>query len=390
MSLAHPDVGSAVEVIRARVADAVARKQPLRIVGAGTWLDSNHPVSAAEQLSLHDHAGVVEYVAGDLTITVRAGTTLRDIERITGAERQWLTLDPHGSDDGTIGATIATASWGPLAHHFGTPRDVVLGLEFVTGQATVARGGGRVVKNVAGFDLARLLTGSWGSLGVITEATLRLRARPDVDRTFAVSIASPNDAESIRALRSAIAALAAVPFAAELLDGALGAHIGLHDRALLLVRVGGNEPSVNAQVAALRALGDIAEQNADVWTRLRGAEPAEASVVRLSQLPSRIGESWFAAGQLAAAWPGTMRHATLGRGVVRCLLPSGDDDELLRALSLPFHGTRVPERLPPSAWARLSTSGSSGGTHDRLSRDIKRAFDPAGVLNPGILGEVER
>src|SRR5439155_9619738 len=102
--------------------------------------------------------GIVEYVPGDLTLTARAGTTLAEIRDATAAEQQWLALDPHGSDDGTIGATVATASAGPLATAFGTPRDLVLGVEFLTGGGALARGGGRVVKNVAGFDLVRLLT----------------------------------------------------------------------------------------------------------------------------------------------------------------------------------------------------------------------------------------
>ena len=388
MSFAAAEVSTATEAIRARIADAAAGRRPLRIIGAGTWLDANHPVAANESLPLREHSGVVEYVPGDLTITVRAGTTLRDIARITGAERQWLTLDPHGTDDGTIGATIATASWGPLAHHFGTPRDVVLGLEFVTGQGTIARGGGRVVKNVAGFDLARLLTGSWGTLGVITEVTLRLRAQPEVDRTVAISVGEMSEAESVRALRGELAALAAVPFAAELLDDAMAHNVGIHDREVLLVRVGGNEPSVTAQIEALRGIGDVAEQHTDIWRKLRGAEPTAANVLRLSQLPSRIGESWFAAGQLASAWPGTMRHATIGRGVVRCVMPAGDDITLLRALSLPFHGTRICERLPAAVWARFASSPQSLNGTDRLAREVKRTFDPQFVLNPGILGEV--
>ena len=130
----------------------------------------------------------MSYVPGDLTLTVRAGTSLSEIERVTREHDQWLPLDPYGSTDGTIGATIATASAGPLASSFGLPRDLLLGLEFVNGRGDVVRGGGKVVKNVAGFDLSRLLTGSWGTLGVITEVTLRLYALPKADRTFVVAL----------------------------------------------------------------------------------------------------------------------------------------------------------------------------------------------------------
>ena len=136
---------------------------------------------------------------GDLTLTARAGTTLAEIERATAAERQLLALDPYGTARGTIGATIATASAGPLAHAFGTPRDLVLGLEFVTGDGAVIRAGGRVVKNVAGFDLTRLLTGAWGTLGVITEVSVRLRALPEMEESVALAVRDDGD----RGLRGA-------------------------------------------------------------------------------------------------------------------------------------------------------------------------------------------
>ena len=369
----------ATETIRARVLDAIARRQALRIVGTGTWLDANRPVHAEAKLATSALVGISEYVAGDLTITVGAGTTLAEIARVTGSAGQWLTLDPHGSDEGTIGATIATASVGPLAHHFGLARDVVLGLEFVSGEGRVVRGGGRVVKNVAGFDLARLLTGSWGTLGVITEITLRLRALPEVERTVAIVVGDASD--DVRELRRSVAMLPAVPFAAELLNAALARSLGLGDHAVLLLRLGGNEPAVRAQLDSVAALGEVTDAPASVWSALRRAEPTGATVLRLSQLPSRIGETWHVAGQLAAAWAGTLVHATFGRGTVRCILPPGDEAPLRRALSLPFHGTRIVERLPEPIWSIIPPAAD-----DRLSRGLRRTFDPHALLNPGLFG----
>jgi len=194
------------------VKDAAARRTPLRVVGRGHWLDAGAPASPATPLALDALSGIVAYTPGDLTLTVRAGTTLSDIAAVTAEHGQWLALDPFGTDDGTIGATIATASAGPLAHAFGTPRDAALGLEVVTGDGSIIRTGGRVVKNVAGFDLTRLFTGSWGTLGVITEVTVRLRARPDVDETWVVALAE-DDAigAACRAALGAAAACSAPP-----------------------------------------------------------------------------------------------------------------------------------------------------------------------------------
>lgn len=376
-------IRESTERVRDAIRDASASVLPLRIVGAGTWLDAGRPVTTDVQLSMRELADVIEYVPGDLTITVGAGATLDTISRITGAEGQWLALDPPGSDAGTIGATISTASSGPLAHQFGTPRDALLGVEFVSGEGNVVRGGGRVVKNVAGFDLARLLTGSWGSLGAITEVTLRLRARPLVDLTFAVAVVDSRQA--LRELKRWLDTLAFVPLAAELLDANMASRLGVDaGGAVLLLRLGGTESQVKAMHAVIARLGEVRELPGDVWTFLRAAEPAGAVVVRLSQLPSQLPETWDAAKTIAARWPGAFVHATTGRGVARVVLPRGGGgyDELRHALGAAV-GTRIFERLPARLWPALAASPSA----DRLSRGIKQAFDPNRIMNPGIMGE---
>lgn len=174
--------------IRERVRDALDRRTPVRIVGAGTWLDAGSSVDAAERISTRALDHIVDYVPGDLTLTAGAGTPLCVIDEATRKENQWLALDPLGTDEGTIGATFATASFGALATGFGTPRDLALGIEYVTGRGDLARAGGRVVKNVAGFDITRLMTGAWGTLGILTEITVRLHARPEREITLAMPL----------------------------------------------------------------------------------------------------------------------------------------------------------------------------------------------------------
>lgn len=163
--------------ISGAVRDAVSDGASLRIVGNGTWLSAGSPVSATAQLVLAEDNGIVAYVPDDLTVTVRAGTTLSQLDDALVTHRQWVALDPEGAPDVTVGATVATCSYGPAAAFFGTPRDQVLGMTVVLGTGEVIRIGGRVVKNVAGFDLTRLMIGAWGALGVITEVTLRVRSR---------------------------------------------------------------------------------------------------------------------------------------------------------------------------------------------------------------------
>ncbi|MDB4871836.1 MAG: hypothetical protein JWL97_2840 [Gemmatimonadales bacterium] len=377
------------EAVATVVREGVASRTPLRISGRGNWLSAGRPVKSNKTLSLRDDSGVVNYVPGDLTLTVRAGATLADIERITGGHDQWLPLDPFGSDNGTIGATIATASAGPLATGFGLPRDLLLGLEFVNGRGEIVRAGGKVVKNVAGFDLSRLLTGSWGTLGVITEVTLRLYARPKVDRTFAVSLGRGQ--KSTTELLRAVAASPLAPFALEILNGAAAASLGFGDNPTLLVRFGGNAPVVDIQLKAFSQLARTEEVEQSTWAAFRAMDGDAPSVIRISSLPTRFLGA--ASGILAETEPRIAISISPRRGVMRLITrDNGDGDHATTAdaglsLDLPGDGqgatSVIFEKLPAEVWQVVSPSVAS----DPLSRGIKKAYDPHNILNPGILGD---
>ena len=372
-----------VEAVRDRLRDAADRRVSLRVVGRGRWLGAGRPVAAAESISTRELAGITEYVPGDLTLTARAGTTLEEIRLATAEHDQWLALDPYGSDDGTFGATIATASAGPLSTSFGTPRDLVLGLEFVTGEGVVVRGGGRVVKNVAGFDLTRLLTGSWGTLGMITEATVRLHARPDADGSIVVPL---DDNDGVTRARELLRRLPFSPYAFEIINATLARRLVAMDCVAAVIRLGGNRLGVNAQRAAFETLGSASAIDADVWRRLRTSEGEGAMVFRVSARPSEIWSVWRAASSIAEECPGTMLVATPARGIVRCIVPKTAHcvSVLQRAWGDPDSSiVRIGERLPVELWS----SCSPNPTQDRISAGIKRTFDPHGVLNRGIFGD---
>jgi glycolate oxidase FAD binding subunit len=274
--------------------DAHDARARLRIVGRGTWPARARAVAAdAAALDLSAISGIVEYVPGDLTLTAKAGTTIAEIDAATLAHGQWCPLLPWGGDDGTLGATFATATYGPCSVTLGAPRDHAIGLEFVDGTGAVIRAGGRVVKNVAGFDLTRLLVGSWGSLGAITEVSVRLRARPAVDETWSVPVEDAAAASRLDTLR--LGPLA--PLSIGTLDGRT------------LVRIGGNAAFVAASREALKTVGTGELADPAHWTRLRMSDP----------------------------------HP----------------------------------RVPLAASALL----------DPLSLRVKKQFDPAHILNPGIMGE---
>ncbi len=238
------------------VSEAAACAGALRLVARGTWLTGGARVEAtAELLQLDAFSGIVEYEPGDLTITVGAATTIAELDAVTAAHNQWCPLSPWGTDDGSVGATIATATPGPYAHALGLPRDLVLGLECVDGTGKVLRPGGKVVKNVAGFDLVRLMTGAWGSLAAITRVSLRLRARPAVDETWVVEVGAAHADAARHALRRS----ATPPMACEEFAGQL------------LVRIAGNAAYVQAARTALRAVGDAERADDARWAQIRAA-----------------------------------------------------------------------------------------------------------------------
>ena len=370
--------------VREIVREAIGRTGPLRIVGHGTWLDAGRPVDGAQRLVLGDLTGIVDYTPGDLTLTARANTSLAEIAGVTSANGQWLALAPWGGDAGSLGATVATASAGPMSGSVGTPRDIVIGLEAVTGTGDVIRGGGRVVKNVAGFDLTRLMVGAWGTLGIVTEVSVRLRALPEHDVTLALPI--PNTVALCVGLLTRLRSAAIAPLALELVSAVLSRHLGIGTEPLVLCRIAGNGESVAAQREALAQLGDAAEVDGSVWSTLRVSEPASASVVRLSGPMGRFAETWATAERIAALGDGAFAHATVLRAVARVVLPNDDGtlpSGIADALGAITREVRIFERLPAALWPALAPTPVA----DRLSLGVRNAFDPHRLLNPGILGE---
>ena len=375
---------TAVKQLAAELRDSRESGTPRRIVGRGSWLDAGRPVRTDAVPLAMTTSGITDYVPGDLTLTALGGTTLRELHDATRANGQRLALDPYGGDEVTIGATVATASAGPAAGAFGTPRDQVLGVTFVTGTGDIVQAGGRVVKNVAGFDLVRLTIGAWGTLGVVAEVSVRLRALPAADATLSIAL----DTDDAAASQAAVDTLRALPFtfeAAELVDGAAASAIDLGEAGAgaLLVRTTGSTDVVNAMRASLSRIGSVREADPESWNRLRAAGAHDTMCVRLSHAPAHWDRAWRHARRLAAAGGG-MAHMSVGRTVARVHVRPGD---AVDAALASFDGTTVGERMPPGCWQapwlsrRLATVPAT-----RLARGIRDAFDPARILNPGILG----
>jgi glycolate oxidase FAD binding subunit len=365
------------ETVREAILAAAAAHRPVRIASGGSWMNAGRPCAANDTISLGKQNGIVDYEPDDLTITVSSGATLKEIAAATRGNQQWLPLDPAGSQVGSIGATIATGSYGALAHSYGLARDFILGIEFVNGNGEIIRGGGRVVKNVAGFDLMRLLAGSWGTLGVITELTLRLYALPKRDRTFVMEL-RPGVAlsEQLGELRSSPAGAIAM----ELLNDHSAGTLGLPARDCVLLRLAGNDSLVEAQRAMLGKLGKLDDVDGDAWNKLRELDKSSSISFRVSGLPTEVAGIW---SRTRESLPDADLRSTFSRGVIRVALKPGSEATALdgvRALNASAHV--IFDVLPANLWAELSPTALPS----RISRAVRSAFDPHALLNPGILG----
>jgi len=376
----------ATDELAARVRGAHAAHETLRVVGSGSWLDAGRPVTHHGEVSVAALSGVVEYTPGDLVLTVRAGTTLAAIAEITAEHGQWLALDPPGSAASTIGATIATATSGPLALGSGTVRDLVLGLSQIIGTGTRVQVGGRVVKNVAGY--AGLATGSFGTLGVITEVSVRLHARPACDATFVVS---HDEVEALLAITARLGHNTLAFGALEVLNPALAEAVGIGSGGawVLLARAIGNPAAVQALRQSLAALADVCDADTQLWHALQKSD-GDAATLRVSAPPAHIGRT-VTQTQLAFANHATRLRVTPHRGTVRIAVPHAEPlpavawttalASTLEQLSSHVHKV-VGERLPSRVWRVLPAT-----TVDPISRRIRDAFDPHRIMNRGIFGE---
>jgi glycolate oxidase FAD binding subunit len=238
---APPDLAALAAALRA----AASRGVPVHVRGAGLWWPDAPPGSEVVSTAALD--AVSDFNPTDLVVTVGAGTPLDALAERLAARGAFLALDPPGPPARTVGGVLASASAGPLAAHYGPVRDQVLGLTLVAGNGTVIRLGGRVVKNVAGFDLAKLVIGGHGGFGVIAEAHLRLRAAPPADGT-ATWVGSA--AWAVEAAAAALAA-GAMPAALELVSPELAAALGWGDGWVLAARAFGGPTGVDEELDLL-------------------------------------------------------------------------------------------------------------------------------------------
>jgi glycolate oxidase FAD binding subunit len=389
------------EELREAVAWAVAEKVPLEIVGAGSKRGLGRPVEAEMQVALDGLAGIGLYEPAELVMSARAGTPLADIEALLADNRQQLAFEPpdYGAllggepGRGTIGGVFACNLAGPRRIKAGAARDHFLGVQAVTGRGDLIKSGGRVVKNVTGYDLCKLFAGSFGTLAVMTEVTFKVLPAPEHEATLLLRSRTPET--GFAALRKAMSSTGDLGGAAFLPAAAAGrsAVSAVADVAaeLAVLRLEGPAPSVRERAAALQALlagdGEIEEvapaDSAALWREIRDVAllPPEPPLWRISVPPTagaplleglerHLELAWLADWAGGLLWLAVDAASDGGAAQIRAALEaSGGHATLVRASSDLRRAVPVFQPQEPAL--------------ARLSARVKDSFDPQRILNRG-------
>jgi glycolate oxidase FAD binding subunit len=349
---------------------------PLRIRGGGT----RGMGGQGDVLDVAGLAGITLYEPGALTLVARAGTPLAEVEAALASEGQRLAFEPPDwrgmlgtSGDPTLGGMVAANVSGPRRVQAGACRDALLGVRFVDGTGAVVKNGGRVMKNVTGYDLVKLMAGSWGTLGVLSEVSLKVLPVPEAEATLVVG--GLDDAGAVAAMTEALVSPYDVTGAAHGPEGTL-------------IRIEGFAQSVAYRAAELagrlRRFGEVAVERdpmrvAGPWRRVRDVEPFHAVSgdvwrlsVRPSDAPGLVARS--GARQVVYDW---------GGGLVWLLMTEGQD---LRAALGSFGGHATLIRASAETRARIPVFQPEPPAVAALSRGLRQRFDPKGILNPGLMG----
>jgi glycolate oxidase FAD binding subunit len=355
------------------VAALLAQGRPASPVGGATKLHWGALGPEPDvQISTAGLDQLIEHNEGDLTAVLGAGLPLYRAQAAFRRAGQRLCLDPPDPEDrATVGGVLASGDSGPLRHRYGGPRDLILGVRVALPDGTVARAGSKVIKNVAGYDLAKLMCGALGTLGVICEATVRLHPRPQEHVT---AVGRSADAGCLaRAARR----LAAEPLELEALDLAWD---GPEQGGALLAR-GAGHAAADSAAAAAAAMGEggleaeTIEDDERLWDAQRERQRAlpGGAVARVSALPSALE-------QVMAAAPTLVARAALGLAWVRL---DGDPLALAQLRERVAPTPCVLLDAPAAMRAAVDPWGVADGPEVGLMRRVKARFDPDGVCNPG-------
>src|SRR5680860_433101 len=369
---------SSTDEISELIQDAARSGSTVRVSGGGTKLGWGPPVEADLELSTTAVDEVLEHNEGDLTAVLQAGVPLHRAQAKFAEESQMLALDPPLGEhaQATIGGVVAAADQGPMRHRYGPVRDQVLGVTLVLADGSVVRAGSKVIKNVAGYDLAKLFSGSFGTLGVIAEVIVRLHPAPQDPLTVV------GRSDDSRALAAGAALLAHRLFEIEALDVFWDQGSG----EVLALAAGGAPDKQAAMCAAAFSEAGLevsTEEIRDRWARQRSMQRAkDGAVVRISGLPAQLERVLELARAVGASAVGRA-----GVGVSWLKLPEAPGDELVGSIE-EIRSALGPWPVavldaPEAVRAKVDVWGEQDKGVVELMRRVKQRFDGAGVFKPG-------
>ncbi|AWB23429.1 FAD-binding protein [Methylobacterium currus] len=371
------------------IGGAAARRERLRLVGGGTRAGIGRPAQDEATLSAAGLTGITLHEPAELVIAARAGTPLAEVEARLAEGGQMLPFEPMDhrallgtSGEPTIGAVAAGNISGPRRIAGGAARDSLIGVRFVNGRGEAVKSGGRVMKNVTGLDLVKLMAGSWGTLGFLTEVTFKVLPVPE--RTATLVLSGLDDARAVEAMSLALGS----PFE---ITGAAHLPEGIDGPARTLLRIEGFSASIDYRLGELtrllRRFGKPdtreGEPAATLWRSVRDVLPfagGDDAVWRVSTAPSR-GPTVTAA--IAAARPARWFY-DWGGGLVWLATPATGDagaSDVRAALGGAGHATLV--RAPDPVRAAVPVFEPLSEPLMRITAGLKAAHDPAGLFNPG-------
>lgn len=350
-------------------------------------LDPAHPpgagrIAAASTARLNR---LVEHAVGDLTVTAEAGMKFADLQLLLAAAGQFLPIDPAYPQQATLGGIVATADAGSLRHRYRGVRDLLLGMTFVRSDGKIAVAGGRVVKNVAGYDLMKLFTGAYGTLGVISQVTFRVYPLPESSGTVVLT----GEVNALSQTAQILLSSALTPSAIDLLSPQLVAKLGLGKGTGLIVRFQSIAPSVKQQSARLLEVGEklglqgtscCENDDRQLWQRLpetmwdSGTKPAI-----ICKIGIRPSEAVTAINELPVQ--DALIHAGSGLGVLRFESATADTLLQVRRGCEAYGGFLTVLAAPADIKQQLDVWGYNGSAID-LMRRIKQQFDPENILSP--------
>ena len=370
---------------------ASSNKWKVLPAGNASWLDAGNVLEPIQLIvSTKRLNRIVEHEPADLVAISQAGVQFNELNEELSLKGQWLPLDPPGCAEATIGGIVATGVSGPQKTGYGPPRGFVIGMKVVLADGRLVKAGGRVVKNVAGYDLCKLFTGSYGTLGLILEMNFKLRPRPECEATVVASGSIPILINASRKILQD----PLFPVAVELLSPRKAETIGVeveNAEAVLLVRFAGNETAVSAQtdtslsLLSREQISEACTVNDDVslWQQLaEGRRDGNESILwRASVPPSELIRVVELTKDNSEIW-----HAGVSTGVVSACERSADGAgkrlEMIRTECERLGGSLIVENAPVTIKESLDVWGDLGSSSQLMNR-IKQQLDPLDLLSPG-------